>query len=153
MTGMPVLGSMCWARSSASTTCWVKNFEPIVILVCGGLLHAEKKQVKLRRYMKQRNRNWTRRILGDLQSTLDKPEQKICEERKESGRDGAGEDKRIADKRDAPENERAEAAGADGGSDRGNADSDDRRRANTGKNHTEGHRETDPETSLPHGQP
>src|SRR6266853_1856182 len=49
MTGMPVLASMCCARSSASTTCSVKNFEPIVILVCGDLLHAEKKQMKLRR--------------------------------------------------------------------------------------------------------
>src|SRR5260370_31415368 len=86
------------------------------------------------RQKKERNPSWTRGILEDFQSTVDKPEQKLCEESEERGGNGASKDECVADERDAAENERAEASGADRSGDRSDADGDDRCRANAGKN-------------------
>src|SRR5712692_9756207 len=148
MTGMPVLASMCWARSSARTTCSVKNLEPMVILVWGGWWQAERKQMRLTRLKKKRNRKEARRMSGDLQSTLEEAEEEIGEEREEGGGDGAGEDEGVADEGDAAEDECAQAAGADGGGDGGHADGDDGGGANAGEDDGEREREAHAEENL-----
>src|SRR2546429_8523826 len=51
---MPVLASMCCAKSSASTTCSVKNFEPMVILDCAVFLQPETKQAALAKHRQHR---------------------------------------------------------------------------------------------------
>src|SRR5260370_42231231 len=86
------------------------------------------------RQRKQRNPSWTRRIVEDRQSTLDKPEQKICEESEERGGNGASKDEGVADARDGAENERAEASGADRSGDRSDAGGDDPCPADARKN-------------------
>src|SRR5712664_4054420 len=85
---------------------------------------------------------------GDLQSALEKAEEKVGEESEEGSGDGAGEDESIADESDAAEDEGAEAAGADGRGDGGYADGDDGGGANAGENYGERERETDAEKNL-----
>src|SRR5260370_39930128 len=95
------------------------------------------------RQRKQRNPSWTRRILEDLQSTLDKPEQKICEESEERGGNGASKEERVADERDAAGNERAVASGPHRIGDRRDSEGEDRCRGKAGKEEDQAQRECD----------
>src|SRR5260370_36296627 len=100
------------------------------------------------RQKKQRNPSWTRRILEDIQSTLDKPEQKICEESEERGGNGASKDECGADERDAAENEPAESSRADRSRDRSHADGDDRCPANAATNNAQAEAESNAKKNL-----
>src|SRR3989441_877402 len=134
---------MCWARSSARTTCSVKNLEPIVILA-GREEWQEGKQSETAATRTKRER----RISGDSQAALEEAEQEVREDGEKSGGDGASEDEGIADERDTAKDECAEAAGVDGGGDRGDADGDDGGSANAGENNGQGEREADAEEDL-----
>src|SRR3989442_7674921 len=111
---------MCWARSSARTTCSVKNLEPIVILA-GREEWQEGKQSETAATRTKRER----RISGDSQAALEEAEQEVREDGEKSGGGGASEDEGIAGERDNATDECAHAArGAGGGEscDGGSAD-------------------------------
>src|SRR6266702_2506344 len=129
-TGIPVRASMCWARSSARTTCSVKNLEPTVILA-GREEWQEEKQSETEAIRTKRER----RISGDSEAALEEAEQEVREDGEKSGGDGAREDEGIAGenngqgerKADAEEDLRAGHAHGfrgfdDGGVDAGEAD-------------------------------
>src|SRR5437899_1359278 len=80
--------------------------------------------------------------LGDFEATLNPAQEEVGDDSQEGGRNRAGKDYCITDHGDATENESAQSAGADGGGDGGHANGDDRRSANTGKDHGARERKT-----------
>src|SRR5713101_994842 len=88
---------MCWARSSARTTCSVKNLEPIVILA-----EREERQEGKQSETEATRTKRERRVSGDSQAALEEAEQEVREDGENSGGDGGGD--------------RGDADGDDGGS-------------------------------------
>src|SRR3989441_12216596 len=101
---------MCWARSSARTTCSVKNLEPIVILA-GREEWQEGKQSDTAATRTKRER----RISGDSQAALEEAEEEVREDGEKSGGDGGREGEGIGDERGAAEKEWLQGPRVDGG--------------------------------------
>src|SRR5438270_9270597 len=100
---MPVRCSICCARSSASTTCSVKNFEPITSLFFGPFLHAHKNPAATTSAIITAIH---RRTLNHLQLSFEQSERPIRRQRQQRRGNRSRQNHRIAHHRHAAKNKR-----------------------------------------------
>src|SRR5690242_12778266 len=105
---MPVFASICCASNSPSTTCSVKNFDPMTSFSC-----RRTPQPQSERAVSERSRQIARRMSGHAQAPLDERQQPVGEQGENRRGDGSSEDGGIADHSDATKNKCSEPAGSD----------------------------------------